>query len=85
MKILGFYISRTDWEFLFNYERETLAKVVRLYNDLSEKTSTPRDSQGRFTSKQKNTTKQLRNEVAQKNTINWVYQSRSVKDGEFGR
>ena len=73
MKILGFYITRTDWEFLYNYERETVAKVIRAYNERSSKYAKPRDSKGRFVSKQAITTQQLRDEVDNKHVPHWDY------------
>ena len=57
MKILGFYISRTDWQSAFD-NMHTYAK--HLLKEL-EKHERQRDDKGRFVSKQKQLHDQMRN------------------------
>lgn len=53
MKIFGFYISRIDWETLYNFERESIIKERSDWVKYLERTRQPRDTKGRFISKQK--------------------------------
>ena len=57
MKILGFYISRTDWKGAFDNMH---AYAKHLLKEL-EKHERQRDDKGRFVSKQKQLHDQMRN------------------------
>jgi hypothetical protein len=86
MKIFGFYISRTDWKYLFNYEREERAKLTEWACDVQfelQKYERPRDKSGRFISKSNNLHEQMRNYYNK--PTDYAALKEASKIEEFGR
>jgi hypothetical protein len=94
MKIpfLNIWITQTDWEFLYNFDRGVLKNERRAFCDYVlrkekqlAKYQRPRDDKGRYVSKKKTMDDLLRAEQAARSVVDWNELKQAVKQEEFDR